>query len=180
VSSLVITIKTANSRLAELVGSSSSRSESTNALARFLEACATGHEHAAIYTGRSTSNPVAASGTITCAAVNAADTVTIGKTTLTASATPANENEFDQSGTNTADAESLAAKINAHSVLSKLVSASAASGVVTVTALEKSALGNHIALASSNGTRLAVTGSGYLASGTGGHEIAGATISQGV
>lgn len=177
---LSVVIKTANSRLSELCGSAGARTESTLALSQFLAACASGNETAAIYTTRSTSNPVAASATATCASVAADDTITIGKTTLTAKASPSGENQFSQAGSDTADAASLAAKINAHSVLSLLVSATAASGVVTITSLARGSVGNHIALTSSDGTRLAVTGSGYLAGGTGGSEIAGTTISQGV
>lgn len=136
--------------------------------ANLLHALASGNLTGSVDASVSSADPVAASATITCASVAADDTVTIGKTTLTAKASPSNENQFDQSGTDTADATSLAAKINAHSVLSKIVSASSSGAVVTVTALDKGILGNHIALASSNGTRLAVTGSGYLASGAGG------------
>lgn len=140
--------------------------------ANLLDALASGAKVGSVKVSRSATDPVQAYGTITCAAVNAADTVTIGKTTLTASASPATEDEFDQSGTNTADAASLAAKINAHSVLSKLVYATSSAGVVTVTAHQAGVIGNQIALSSSNGTRLAVTGSGYLTSGAGGAEAA--------
>jgi phage tail sheath gpL-like len=112
--------------------------------------------------------PVAASGTVTCASVAVNDTVTIGNVTFTAKASPASETEFSQAGSDTADGASLAAKINAHSTLQYAVSASAASGVVTITCKQKGVIGNCVGLTSSNGTRLAVSGSGFLASGTGG------------
>ena len=121
--------------------------------------------------------PVAASGTVTLANVSADDTVTIGKTTLTAKAEPSGEDQFSQAGTDTVDAAALVAKINAHSVLSKLVVASNVAGVVTITCLTKGEIGNHIALASSNGTRLAVSAA-YLASGTGGIQESGLVVDR--
>lgn len=124
------------------------------------------------------SDPVAASATITVASVSAADTVTIGKTVLTGAASPSGESQWDSDGSDSVVAAAIVAKINAHSVLSKLVTASASSAVITVTANVKGEIGNHIALASSNGTRLAVTGSGYLASGTGGPASAAVTIGR--
>lgn len=135
--------------------------------------------HAGVITVQTGSaDPVAASGTVTLANVSADDTVTIGKTTLTAKASPSGEDQFSQAGTDTADAESLVAKINAHSVLSKIVVASNVAGVVTIAALVKGEIGNHIALASSNGTRLAVSAA-YLASGAGGALEAGVSVDRG-
>lgn len=61
----------------------------------------------------------------------------------------------------------LAAAINAHADASLLVSASAALDVVTVVARQKGTIGNEIVADSSGGT-ITVTGSGYLAGGTGG------------
>lgn len=146
--------------------------EQAQRLIQYLSDLASGAAVGTLYVQTSTSHPVAASATITCASVSADDTVTIGKTTLTAKASPSGENQWSQAGSDTADAASLVSKINAHSVLSLLVSASSSAGVVTVTSLVKGSIGNHIALSSSNGSRLAVTGSGYLASGTGGPESA--------
>lgn len=115
----------------------------------------------------STADAVQASGTITLASVLANDTVTIGKTTLTAKASPATEDEFSQAGTDTQDAASLASKINAHSVLGKVVYATSSAGVVTVTCVVPGLIGNQLALASSNGGRLAVSAA-YMTSGAGG------------
>lgn len=142
------------------------------ALENLFKAINSGNKDANIKVSYSASSPVQASATATCASVAVDDTITIGKTTLTAKASPANEDQFSQAGTDTADGASLAAAINAHSVLSKLVYATAATGVVTITAHSYGSVGNHIVLTSSNGTRLAVTGSGYLASGAGGEEVA--------
>lgn len=99
----------------------------------------------------------AASGTVTLASAQAADTVTINGVVFTAvSGTPA-ANQFDISGTDDDAATSLAAAINGTaSALAQLVSAEAAADVVTITANEKGVIGNAYTLASSNGSRLAL------------------------
>ena len=153
--------------------------EQAQELVTYFEALASGARKATFYVQTATTDPVAASATATCASVNADDTITIGKTTLTAKASPSGEDQWSQAGSDTADAASLVTKINAHSVLSKLVSATSAAGVVTITSLVKGSIGNHIVLSSSNGSRLAVTGSGYLASGTGGPESSASTFTFG-
>ncbi len=112
------------------------------------------------------SNPVAASGTATLVSVPADDTITIGGVTLTAKASPANENQFNQSGNDGADATSLAAIISAHSVLGKFVSASANSNVVTITSRLLGQIGNLLTLART-GTAITLSGA-TLANGTGG------------
>jgi len=110
---------------------------------------------------------VKASGTVTCASVLANDTVTINGVVLTAvNGTPA-ANQFDMSGNATAEAASLVAAINANATLAGLVLASNVAGVVTVEALNGGLSGNAISLASSNGTRLAVSAAA-LAGGTNG------------
>ena len=168
---LVLTVKVNSADAREYAASGQPQRCLKNA-ANLLDAIASGSKVGSVKVSRSADDPVQASGTITLAAVNAADTVTIGKTTLTASASPANEDEFSQAGSNTADAASLASVINAHSVLSELVYATSSGAVVTVTAHQPGVIGNQIVLSSSNGTRLAVTGSGYLTSGAGGAESA--------
>jgi phage tail sheath gpL-like len=112
-------------------------------------------------------DPAEASGTFTLTSAIATDAVTIGAVTLTASSTPANENQWEIDGADDdADATALAAAINAHSVLSKVVSASASSNVVTVTALQKGLVGNQIPISSADAT---IVASGtFLEDGTGG------------
>ena len=102
----------------------------------------------------------AASGTVTLAACAAADTVTINGLVFTASSTPAGEVQFEIDGDDTADAAALAAKINActDTKIAGVVTASSALGVVTITAVVPGLSGNAITLASSNGTRAAVSG----------------------
>ena len=125
----------------------------------------------------STSNPVAASGTLTVTSAIATDAVTIGAVTLTASSTPANENQWEIDGaSDTLDAASLAAAINAHSVLSKVVSATSATNVVTITALQKGLVGNQIPLSSADAT--IVASAAFLAGGTGGATTAAETFGR--
>lgn len=83
------------------------------------------------------------------------DTVTIGTTTLTWEASPADENDIDVGADAAGDADNLAAAINAHSILSQIVSASS-DGVdtVTITALEPGVIGEAITLAVSDATAM--------------------------
>lgn len=104
---------------------------------------------------------VAASGTVTCASVAAADTVTVNGLVFTAvnGGTPTAV-QFDMSGSDTADAASLVAAINASTdaAIQGVVTASNVAGVVTITAVVPGKTGNAITLSSSNGTRAAVSG----------------------
>lgn len=111
-------------------------------------------------------NVVAATGTIAFSSIAAADTVTIGAVVLTGSDTPTTEDEFLTGTTDALSAASLKAKINAHSVLSKVVSASVSNVTNTVTCLVPGVIGNQIALAiSAHGSVSAAT----LANGTEGN-----------
>lgn len=107
---------------------------------------------------------VAASSTVTAAAVQAADTVTVGGVVFTAVTGAVVGDQFDRSGTDTACAVSLVAAITANATLAGAVVATSALGVVTITASTPGKVGNAITLASSNGTRLAVSAA-RLASG---------------
>lgn len=107
-------------------------------------------------------NSLKASGTITCSAVDAADTVTVDGRVYTAiadGATPVG-NQFSVGASDTACATNLAAAINKGERLdaTSKVTATSAVGVVTVTARTAGTAGNSITLASSDGTDLAVSG----------------------
>jgi hypothetical protein len=177
-SSLVITVKAGRSDITNVVDSSSADQEGLQKLCNFLEAAKTGCEPCSIDVQTSSVDPVAASGTITCATVAADATVTIGAVTLTAKASPSGENEFSQAGSDSADATALAAKINAHSVLSKIVSAAAVDAIVTVTCLAKGLVGNQIPL-SETGSTITVSAP-FLAGGTGGATTSAATYKCGI
>lgn len=78
-------------------------------------------------------------------------------------------NQFDFGGSDTETGAALAAAINASTtnIVSKHVTATAASGVVTLTAVLPGHAGNIVTTATSDGTRLAITGSlARLAGGT--------------
>lgn len=106
---------------------------------------------------------VAATGTVTCASVSAADTVTVGNIVFTAVSGTPSGNQFKRGVSDTADGLSLATAINANTTLSQYVSAANATGAVTVTYLTTGVVGNALQLSSSNNTRLAVVA---MASGT--------------
>ncbi len=116
---------------------------------------------------------VRASSTATCASVVATDTIVIGGTTLTAIANAGTPTSAQfrigtggGAGQNAMCAANIAAAINANTTINKLVYATSAAAVVTITALQAGAVGNKITLTSTGGT-ITVTGSGFLASGAG-------------
>jgi phage tail sheath gpL-like len=69
-------------------------------------------------------------------------------------------------GTDTQDATALAAAINANTTLNKIVYATSATNVVTLTALQAGVIGNYISLAKV-GAPITVSGTA-LSGGTGG------------
>lgn len=118
-------------------------------------------------------------GTVTVAAPVANDTVTVNGVTYTFKAAPTLLNEVKVvTGDNNAMAENLKNAIlayetrylgtvgNSNGSNVAAVRVSRNNAVLTITAVVDGAAGNAITLLSSNGTRLAVTGSGTLTSGT--------------
>lgn len=80
-------------------------------------------------------------------------------------------NTFDFAGSNITTGQAIAAAILASTttaIQSVTATANATTGVVTVTAKVAGVAGNAVTFVSSNGVRLAVTGSGFLASGSAG------------
>ncbi len=125
-------------------------------------------------------NDLRASGTVTCASAAAADTVTVdGRvyTAIASGATPVG-NQFSVGASDTACAANLVAAITAGEAqdTSSKVTATNSLGVVTITARAEGTGGNAIALATSNNTRLAKSGT-VLAGGsaTGGVKSTGVT-----
>lgn len=180
-SSLVITVNAeeTQSYLQQTVKEESGRpKEEVLALSQYFKELAIGTKSASVDVATGSANPVAASGTFTLASVPADDTVIIGGVTLTAKASPANENQWSQAGTNAQDAASLAAVINAHSVLSLSVVATSSQAVVTVTSKVKGTIGNHIPIAET-GTSITASGA-FLTGGTGGGNDSVVTYSLGI
>jgi len=118
----------------------------------------------------SSSALVAATGTVTASSVQAGDTVTINGVVFTATTSAAGANQFNIGASNTTCAAAIVTSIAASTtaLIQGFISASSALGVVTLTAIPKGVVGNAYTLVSSNGTRLAVSGSGRLTGGTGG------------
>lgn len=106
---------------------------------------------------------VQATGTVTLSSFAADDTVTIAGQVFTAKVSPSGANQFALGADDTAAAAALAAKVNAHTSLTGVCTATSALGVVTVTAAIVGLIGNRIGLAiSAHGSVSAAT----LASGT--------------
>jgi phage tail sheath gpL-like len=181
-SSLVITVKSEESQtvLRQLYKQPLNNvREQALVLAQLFKDYASLNKRAVIDVQTGSANPVAASGTLTLASAVATDAVTIGAVTLTASSTPANENQWEIDGADdAADATSLAAAINAHSVLSLVVTAEANSAVVTITAKQKGVVGNQIPLSSADATITA--SAAFLAGGTGGVAEAASSYALGI
>lgn len=184
-SSLVLTVTAEKSQtdLQQLYQSSDSRVVAKS-LSQLFDSAASGLSNVNVSVQTGSASPVAASGTVTLvyATVVADDTVTVGSVTLTCKTdVPANENQFRKQTDLATTATNLATAINAHSVLGKIVKASAAAGVVTIAALQKGLVGNQIALAKSAATPAGITVSGaYLASGAGGATDTAVVLSLGL
>ena len=109
-----------------------------------------------------------ASGTVTAASAQAGDTVTVNGLVYTAvSGAKADNTEFSIDTGDTETAADLADSITNDTREGTFndVTAENASAVVTITADREGAASNAITLVSSNGARLAVSGSGTLAGG---------------
>lgn len=116
----------------------------------YLNSVAGGAKAATVDLQVSEGDAVAASGTITFSGVGQAnDTVLINGVTFTAVASGATGDQWNVGASATASAAALAAAINASAtaLVSDNVSASADSGVVTITASKKGTLGNCVTIA---------------------------------
>lgn len=150
----------------ELEVSTSNPKEYANKLENFIKAIKSGSKMAQIEQFTDDTALDKASGTCTVASIQADDTITINGVTLTGKSSPSGESQFDSDGSDTVVATAIAACINANSSLTGIVTATSSAAVVTVSAYCKGLIGNAITLASSNGSRLAVSAS-RLAGGTG-------------
>jgi phage tail sheath gpL-like len=164
---------------AGLKADSSADVEAIRDICNHLQALASGNAKGTVYAQSAPADPVAASGTWTLDTVVATDTVTVGPITFTGTDTPTTNLHFDTSlATDALIAADIARAVNEHPVASTIVTASAASAVVTVTAKVRGVVGNWIAFTDGDST-ITSSGSGYLAGGTGGVTDAEATYNFG-
>ncbi len=109
---------------------------------------------------------VRASGTLTGTTVIATNTVAVAGVTLTAHASIQDATRFVVGASDAATMANLVTTILANTTLNKIVTASSALTVTTVTCLEAGVLGNQITLTSGQASIVA-SGSGKLAAGAG-------------
>lgn len=182
-STLVITLQSPRSvaDLARYIKSTSAPRDEARALAHLFEKLASGLEAGNFDVQTSAAAPVRASGTVTLtyASISANDTVTLGGTALTCVTGTPTSSQFKKVTDGPTTAANLAATINAHTTLSKLVSATAAAGVVTVKALMPGAIANQFTMATSNGTGF-VLSAAVLANGAGGAETVALNYGRGL
>lgn len=108
---------------------------------------------------------VYASGTATFASVVATDTLVIGGVTITAVNSGATSVQFNVGSSDTETAANAVATINALTTLNKVVQATSALGVITISSLYPGTIGNLITLSSTGGT---ITVGASLTGGTDG------------
>lgn len=160
------------------------RRREINQLIDYLGGVGGGVHDAEVNVSTSSGDLVAASGTAVCASVNAADTVTINGVVFTAVTGAAANAQFDRSGTDSETATNLVTAVNSitgsnAAMVSGFVTGSASGATATFTATHKGLLGNAITLASSNGTRLAVSAA-RLTGGAGGFGASSSEYNYGV
>lgn len=139
-------------------------------LANYFEklAAGAGNSSASIDVSEDNQDPVAATAAIalTHANLDDADTVTIGGTVITCKTTATDTSvQFQKGADATADGVVLAATINRNKTLSAIMTATEATGTVTLTMKVKGAIGNSIVISTSDATGFGITA---FASGTGG------------
>lgn len=119
-----------------------------NDLARYLKAVAGGVLSASVVVG---TDAVRASGTATFESVAATDTLTVNGVAFACVASGATGNQFNVGASDTISAANCAAKINAaaDATIAGKVTASAADGVITITAVDPGVAGNVFTLAQS-------------------------------
>lgn len=124
---------------------------------------------------KSSTDPVAATATITITHANVTngDTTTIANTVITAATSGNGTTSWTIGADATADAVALAACINANTTLNKFLVATAAAGVVTLTCVLKGVVGNGLQLSTSDATAFALVA---FASGAGGTSGAGSSF----
>ncbi len=135
---------TASQMQQNLQSASTSKYAVASALDNYFEALAGGMKAASLDIQVDGGDSVAASGTLTLTSVVATNTCVINGVTFTAIASGAVGNQFNVGVSNTATAVNLAAAISASvtALVSGVVTATSALGVVTVSATAKGTSGN--------------------------------------
>jgi phage tail sheath gpL-like len=172
---VAITITTGNEAVQTikdvfLKSTTNARGEALN-LINYFQAAASGERTCSFDVQVNGGASVAASGTITLSSFNtASDTIIINGVTLTCVASGATNNQWNVKASASAQATEIARAINASStsLVSGTQTASAAGGVVTITAATKGIGGNAITLAKGvdAGSVMTVSGTGRLTGGT--------------
>jgi phage tail sheath gpL-like len=176
---LTVTSELTQTHLAQRYQLAGKPKEGAQALSQLFKDLASGNKSGTVLVQTGSASPVAASGTLTLVSAIATDAITIGTTTFTATSTPTLSTDWEIDGaSDTLDAASLAAAINAHATVSQIVTATSAANVVTITAKQKGVVGNFIPLSSADAT---ITASGaFLTSGAGGVTEAATTLALGL
>jgi len=152
---------------------SNKKRDTALALAAYFKDLASGRRRGILDVQTGSAAPVAASQTLTLVSVVATDEVIIGTETLTFTSSPSTEDDVEVDGAADADdALALYNAINVHSVLSTQIVATVASGVVTITALQKGVIGNALNVSTTGGTITIAASGTHLVGGTGGVEEA--------
>lgn len=156
--SITFQINTDKSLTSTDFNAASSRQKSLSNASNLLKGLASGTVDGKVDVHYSATNGVAAAGTITITHANVTngDTTTICNTVITAATSGNGTTSWTIGADATADGVALAACINANTTLNKIVVATAAAGVVTVTAVVKGLIGNGLALATSDATAFAL------------------------
>lgn len=156
--------------LRDLSAQSANPREQFLGLARFFERLASGSVPASVDVAVNCDDYAYATATATLVNAGATDSITINGVEFAAVVSGATGNQWNLGADDTADAANLAAKINASTTarVAGVVRATSALGVVTIIAMQPGLAGNCFRL-TDTGTTITVTGSGYLAGGTGGN-----------
>jgi hypothetical protein len=160
-------VNTNNSISSADFNEASNKQKSLANAAVLLKGLASGAVNGKVDVHYSATDGVAAAATITITHANVSnnDTTTIANTVITAATSGNGTTSWTIGADATADATALAACINANTTLNKIVIATSAAGVVTVTSVVKGLIGNGLALATSDATAFALVA---FASGAGG------------
>ncbi len=182
--SLNITVNASRAELNDYIRSSTDPRGECIALERLFKRLAAGTISGSVIAQKSTVAAVRASGTVTLIYNDLAgnDTVTIAGITITCvTGNPTGFTQFKKVTDLATTAANLAAAINGLTTLNIYVSATAAAGVVTVTAHQSGVVGNSISLTESSATPTGiVVSAATLTGGAGGIVSAPVTYSRGL